>query len=73
MAALIGTTGSRVSFFMNQLRKLGFVTNNDRIHVNKSLLNVVLHDQISGNNAVRAPIMNAEEEKDKVPDRLFPA
>ena len=63
LAGLIGTTRSRVSFFMNRFRKLGFITYNGRIHVNKSLLNVVLHDQLSGQNAVGAPIMNAEEEE----------
>jgi hypothetical protein len=40
----IGTTRSRVSFFMNRFRKLGFITYNGRIQVHKSLLNVVLHD-----------------------------
>ncbi len=41
---MIGTTRSRVSFFMNRFRKLGFVEYNGRIRVNRSLLNVVLHD-----------------------------
>ena len=44
LAEMIGTTRSRVSFFMNRFRKLGFVEYNGRIRVNKSLLNVVLHD-----------------------------
>jgi CRP-like cAMP-binding protein len=44
LAEMIGTTRSRVSFFMNRFRKLGFIDYNGRIHVNKSLLNVVLHD-----------------------------
>ena len=44
LAEMIGTTRSRVSFFMNRFRKLGFVEYNGRIHVHKSLLNVVLHD-----------------------------
>lgn len=69
LAELIGTTRSRVSFFMNRFRKLGFITYNGRIHVNKSLLNVVLHDQLAGHNAVGAPIMNAEEETAAVPRR----
>jgi len=46
LAAMIGTTRSRVSFFMNRFRKLGFIEYNGRIRVHKSLLNVVLHDQI---------------------------
>lgn len=69
LAELIGTTRSRVSFFMNRFRKMGFITYNGRIHVNKSLLNVVLHDQLAGHNAVGAPIMNAEEEVAAVPKR----
>ena len=69
LADLIGTTRSRVSFFMNRFRKLGFITYNGRIHVNKSLLNVVLHDQLSGDNAVGAPIMIADEEKSNIPER----
>jgi len=41
---MIGTTRSRVSFFMNRFRKLGFIEYNGDIKVHKSLLNVVLHD-----------------------------
>jgi CRP/FNR family transcriptional regulator, cyclic AMP receptor protein len=44
LADMIGTTRSRVSFFMNRFRKLGFIEYNGRIRVHKSLLNVVLHD-----------------------------
>ena len=69
LANLIGTTRSRVSFFMNRFRKLGFITYNGRIHVNKSLLNVVLHDALSGQNAIGAPIMNADEEEANVAKR----
>ena len=47
LADMIGTTRSRVSFFMNRFRKLGFIEYNGRIKVHKSLLNVVLHDQPS--------------------------
>src|ERR1039458_4065068 len=46
LAEMIGTTRSRVSFFMNRFRKLGFITYNGRIQVHKSLLNVVLLDQM---------------------------
>ena len=41
LAETIGTTRSRVSFFMNRFRKLGFIEYNGRIRVHKSLLNVV--------------------------------
>jgi CRP-like cAMP-binding protein len=43
LAEMIGTTRSRVNFFMNKFRKLGFIKYNGEIHVNKSLLSVVLH------------------------------
>jgi CRP/FNR family transcriptional regulator, cyclic AMP receptor protein len=42
LAEMIGTTRSRVSFFMNRFRKLGFIEYNGRIRVHKSLLNVIL-------------------------------
>jgi CRP/FNR family cyclic AMP-dependent transcriptional regulator len=45
LAEMIGTTRSRVSFFMNRFRKLGFITYNGHIEVHKSLLNLVLHEQ----------------------------
>ncbi|MGC1296895.1 MAG: Crp/Fnr family transcriptional regulator [Alloacidobacterium sp.] len=44
LAEMIGTTRSRVSFFMNRFRKLGFIEYNGRIRVHKSLLNIILHD-----------------------------
>jgi CRP-like cAMP-binding protein len=45
LAEMVGTTRSRVSFFMNRFRKLGFIEYNGRIRVHRSLLNVVLNDQ----------------------------
>ena len=51
LAEMIGTTRSRVSFFMNRFRKLGFIEYNGRIRVHKSLLNVILHDQLSDQHA----------------------
>ena len=47
LAEMIGTTRSRVSFFMNRFRKLGFIEYNGRIKVHRSLLNAVLLDQMS--------------------------
>jgi CRP-like cAMP-binding protein len=45
LAEIIGTTRSRVSFFMNRFRKLGFIQyNNGELQVHRSLLNIVLHD-----------------------------
>jgi CRP/FNR family cyclic AMP-dependent transcriptional regulator len=44
LAELVGTTRSRVNFFMNKFRKLGFIHYNGGLQVHSSLLNVVLHD-----------------------------
>src|SRR5579862_5981174 len=44
LADIIGTTRSRVSFFMNRFRKMGFIEYNHGLEVHSSLLNVVLHD-----------------------------
>jgi CRP/FNR family cyclic AMP-dependent transcriptional regulator len=55
LAEMIGTTRSRVSFFMNRFRKLGFIEYNGRIKVHKSLLNVVLLDQLPERNPERPP------------------
>lgn len=44
LASMVGTTRSRVNFFMNKFRKLGFIEYNGKITVNKSLLTVVLHE-----------------------------
>jgi CRP-like cAMP-binding protein len=56
LAEMIGTTRSRVSFFMNRFRKLGFIEYNGRIKVHKSLLNVVLHDHLPDDNVKAPPI-----------------
>jgi CRP-like cAMP-binding protein len=45
LAEMIGTTRSRVSFFMNKFRKLGFIEYNGHLQIHSSLLNVILHDQ----------------------------
>jgi len=44
LAEMIGTTRTRVNFFMNKFRKLGFIDYNDRLRVHSSLLGVVLHE-----------------------------
>ena len=44
LAEMIGTTRSRVNLFMNKFRKLGFIEYNREIHINNSLLSVLLHD-----------------------------
>ena len=44
LAEMVGTTRSRVNFFMNKFRKLGFIKYNGGLHINTSLLSVVLHE-----------------------------
>lgn len=56
LAEMIGTTRSRVSFFMNRFRKLGFIDYDGRIRVHKSLLNVILHDQVPEESGKRLDI-----------------
>jgi len=60
LADMIGTTRSRVSFFMNRFRKLGFIDYNGRIQVHKSLLNVVLLDQLPDHNAQKPAIIRVQ-------------
>jgi CRP-like cAMP-binding protein len=62
LAEMIGTTRSRVSFFMNRFRKLGFIDYNGRIVVHKSLLNVVLHDHLPDDDAATPPMECLPEE-----------
>jgi CRP-like cAMP-binding protein len=56
LAEMIGTTRSRVSFFMNRFRKLGLIEYNGRIRVHKSLLNVILHDQFTERTLEESPV-----------------
>jgi len=65
LAEMIGTTRSRVSFFMNRFRKLGFIEYNGRIQVHKSLLNVILHDQLPDENAVSASLLGTLDNEAK--------
>jgi CRP-like cAMP-binding protein len=44
LAEMVGTTRSRVNFFMNKFRKMGFIKYNGGLQINASLLSVVLHD-----------------------------
>jgi CRP/FNR family cyclic AMP-dependent transcriptional regulator len=58
LADMIGTTRSRVSFFMNRFRKMGFISYNGRIQVHKSLLNVVLLDKFPEHNSQKPDLPN---------------
>ena len=58
LANMIGTTRSRVSFFMNRFRKLGYISYKGRIRVHKSLLMMVLQDQLPEQNASRPKLLD---------------
>jgi CRP/FNR family cyclic AMP-dependent transcriptional regulator len=70
LAEMVGTTRSRVCFFMNQFRKLGFIEysgqiSNGRIRVHKSLLNVILHDRPADEETEQAPASESPNERPK--------
>jgi CRP/FNR family transcriptional regulator, cyclic AMP receptor protein len=58
LAEMIGTTRSRVSFFMNRFRKLGYISYKDRIRIHKSLLTMVLEDRLPEQNASRPKLLD---------------
>lgn len=59
LADMIGTTRSRVSFFMNRFRKLGYISYKGRIRIHKSLLTMVLQDRLPEQNASRPKILDS--------------
>jgi CRP/FNR family transcriptional regulator, cyclic AMP receptor protein len=61
LAEMVGTTRSRVSFFMNRFRKLGFIDYDGRIRVHRSLLNVVLHNRLPGDDGEEPAIPGIPE------------
>ena len=63
LAEMIGSTRSRVSFFMNRFRNLGYIEYNGRIRVHTSLLNVVLHDALPEENASRPVLLDPPSSK----------
>jgi CRP-like cAMP-binding protein len=69
LAEMVGTTRSRVSFFMNRFRELGLIEYNGRIRVHRSLLNVVLHDQFTEPNPERPPGSATPRIRSKATDR----
>ncbi|AXC16161.1 transcriptional regulator, Crp/Fnr family (plasmid) [Acidisarcina polymorpha] len=66
LAEMVGTTRSRVSLFMNRFRKLGYIEYKERIYVHKALLNVILHDQISGANFQNASLLDKGRDESEV-------
>jgi len=79
LAEMVGTTRSRVSFFMNRFRKLGFINYDvgDNLHVHSSLLNVVLHDddgevvtsEVKKLTARASKLAEPPPERGKLPDK----
>jgi len=67
LAEMIGTTRSRVSFFMNRFRTLGYINYNGRIQVNKALLNVVLLDQLPEHNAEKPAMFLIKDRHPAIP------
>ena len=65
LAEMIGTTRSRVSFFMNRFRKLGLIEYNGRICVHKSLLKVVLHDRMPDDDAAKPGVPDGRRRASK--------
>ncbi|MGA1982142.1 MAG: Crp/Fnr family transcriptional regulator [Acidobacteriaceae bacterium] len=65
LAEMIGTTRSRVSYFMNRFRQHGFIEYNGRIRVHKSLLNVILYDQPPEGSAARTALPDAPKRRKK--------
>ena len=65
LAEMIGTTRSRVSFFMNRFRKLGFIEYNGQIKVHRSLLNAVLLDRLPEANLERPPALATARTRSK--------
>jgi CRP-like cAMP-binding protein len=70
LAEMVGTTRSRVSFFMNRFRKLGFIEYNGRIKVHKSLLNAVLLDHFPERDHNRPPGSVSPRTASKAASRL---
>jgi CRP-like cAMP-binding protein len=69
LAEMIGSTRSRVSFFMNRFRKLGYIDYNGGIRVHKSLLNAVLHDKLPEENSSRPKLLDPAPSKARTAKR----
>jgi CRP/FNR family transcriptional regulator, cyclic AMP receptor protein len=70
LANMIGTTRSRVSFFMNRFRRLGYVSYNGRIRVHKSLLKMVLQDRLPEQNASRPTLLDPPPSRTRIAKRV---
>jgi CRP-like cAMP-binding protein len=65
LAESIGSTQSKVSFFLNRFRELGLIDCDGGIRVHKALLNVILHDDFPDDNAIKPPITDIPRRKAK--------
>jgi CRP-like cAMP-binding protein len=65
LSEMVGTTRSRVSFFMNRFRMLGLIEYDGRIRVHKSLINVILHDQFTLQTPETYPASDAPPKRSK--------
>ena len=70
LAKMVGTTRSRVSFFMNRFRKLGFIEYNGHIKVHKSVLNAVLLDHLPERNPKMSLGLASQHNAAKMTSRL---
>ena len=66
LAEMVGTTRSRISFFMNRFRRLGFIDYNGRIEVHQSLLNAVLRDRLPEHNS-QSPRLSPKQDAPRHP------
>ena len=69
LAEMIGTTRSRVSFFMNRFRKLGYVSYKNRIRIHRSLLMMVLEDRLPEQNASRPKLLDPRPSRTRTAKR----
>lgn len=69
LAKMIGSPQSSVSFFMSRFRGLGFIDYDGRIRVHRALLNVILHDQLPGENAAKPVIIDFSRRQSKLAER----
>src|SRR5579863_3619675 len=72
LANMIGTTRSRVSFFMNRFRRLGYISYKSRIRVHRSLLTMVLEDRLPEQNASRPTLLDPPPGRTRVARRSKP-
>jgi CRP/FNR family transcriptional regulator, cyclic AMP receptor protein len=72
LAAMVGTTRSRISFFLNRFRKLGLIDYHGRIRVNKTMLNTVLRDELPDQNASKPVLLGIPPSEAQLAKRTRP-